>query len=198
MCQSKPGRARSSVTMRGREGPMDLDTPRGYTPCWLDESPPKNEIVEDKLKKSETIKPAPPTETSVSIISFARYSVQHLVDVNRTPVFSTFAAFNNGSSGKGQVRARKSPFYTASPLGSNSKVYKNSFFRRLRSSFSDKDSDEDRAEDYGSKSTGWKKKNGSRDFFKTGQHTQYGGNHLFLPFVLMGYTLLNIYGIPML
>lgn len=109
-----------------------------------------------------------------------------IIDPNRTPVFSTFTALNHGSSGKGQVRVRKSPFYTASPLGSNSKVYKNSFFRRLRSSFSDKDSDDERTDDYGSKSTGWKKKNASRDFFKTGQHTQYGGNHLFLPFVLMG------------
>lgn len=84
------------------------------------------------------------------------------------------------------VRPRRSPFYTASPLGTSGKVAKNSFFRRLRSSSSDPsndDFDQDNM-DYGSKSTGWKQRHYKSEPAHKGQ---YGGSHLFLPFVLMGY-----------
>ncbi len=68
---------------------------------------------------------------------------------------------------------------------------KNSFFRRLRSSSSDKAAENETVEfntDTGSKSTGWKKRNATKNFlnFESAHKGQYGGNHLYLPFVLMG------------
>ena len=27
---------------------MDIDCPKGYSPCWLDESPPKDNVQENR------------------------------------------------------------------------------------------------------------------------------------------------------